>query len=112
MANILQWIIALQAEGGLKPSDLLLALIDARMSPLQCRSHKMCFLGSNRDPTRHSSKALSAAVVTQKASKIAKVKLLAEWAWSLKPYNRNNQIAEVRFPGSAFHFPNLRMLVG
>jgi hypothetical protein len=72
----------------------------------------MCFLGSNRDPTRHSSKALSAAVVAQKANKIAKVKLLAEWAWGLKPYDRNNQIAEVCFPGLAFHFPNIRTLVG
>jgi hypothetical protein len=63
MANILRQIIALQAEGGLKPPYLLLALIDARVSPLQRRLHKMCFLGSNRDPTRHYSKALLAAVV-------------------------------------------------
>jgi hypothetical protein len=112
MANILQRIITLQAEGSLKPSDLLLAFIDADVSPLQRRSHKMCFLGSNRDPTRHSSKVLSAAVVAQKANKIAKVRLLAKWAWGLKPHDRNNQIVEVRFPGSIFHFPNLRMLVG
>jgi hypothetical protein len=63
MANILRRIVALQAEGGLKPSDLLLAFLDARISPLQHRPHKMCFLGSNRDPSQHSSKALSAAVV-------------------------------------------------
>jgi hypothetical protein len=72
----------------------------------------MCFLGSNRDPTRHSSKALSAAVVAQKANKITEVKLLAEWAWGLKPHDCNNRIAEVRFPGLFFHFPNLRMPVG
>jgi hypothetical protein len=72
----------------------------------------MCFLGSNRDPTRHSSKALSAAVVAQKANKIAEVKLLAEWAWGLKPYDRNNQIAEVCFPDLSFHFPDLRMPFG
>jgi hypothetical protein len=46
--------------------------------------------GSNKDPTRHSSKVLSPVVVAQKANKIAKVKLLAEWAWGLKPYDRNN----------------------
>jgi hypothetical protein len=86
--------------------------INARVSLLQRRSHKMCFLGSNRDPTRHSSKVLSAAVVVQKANKIAEVKLLAEWAWGLKPYNRNNQIAEVYFPCLSFHFPDLRMPVG
>jgi hypothetical protein len=51
-------------------------------------------------------------VVAQKANKIAEVKLLAEWAWGLKPYERNNQIAEVCFPGLAFHFPNLRMPIG
>jgi hypothetical protein len=56
----------------------------------------MCFLGSNRDPTRHSSKALSAVVVVQKANKIAEVKLPTTWAWGLKPYDRNNQVAEVR----------------
>jgi hypothetical protein len=112
MVNILRQIVALQAEGGLKPPDLLLVFIDTRVSPLQHRLHKMCFLGSNRDPTRHSSKVLSAAVVAQKANKIAEVKLLAEWAWGLKLYDCNNQIAEVCFSGSAFHFPNLRTLVG
>jgi hypothetical protein len=112
MANILRQIVALQAEGILKPPDILLAFINARVSPLQRRLHKMCFLGSNRDPTRHSFKALSAAVVVQKANKIAEVKLLAEWAWGLKPYDHNNQIAELCFPISAFHFPNLRTPVG
>jgi hypothetical protein len=72
----------------------------------------MCFLGSNRDPTRHSSKVLSAAVVVQKANKIAEVKLLAEWAWGLKSYDHNNQIAEVCFPDLSFHFPDLRMPFG
>jgi hypothetical protein len=79
-----------------KPSDLLLAFHDARMSPLQRRSYKMCFLGSNRDPTWHSSKVLSVVVVVaQKANKIVEVKLPATWAWGLKPYDRNNQVAEV-----------------
>jgi hypothetical protein len=55
----------------------------------------MCFLGSNKDPTLHSSKALSAVVVAQKANKIAEVKLPATWAWGLKPYDHNNQVAEV-----------------
>jgi hypothetical protein len=79
MAKILQRIVALKAEGGLKPSDLLLAFLDTRVSPLQRRSHKMCFLGSDRDPTRHSSKVLRAVVVAQKANKITEVKLPATW---------------------------------
>jgi hypothetical protein len=83
MAKVLQRIVALQAEGGLKSSDLLLAFLDARISPLQRRSHKMCFLGSDRDPTHHSSKALMAVAVVQKANKIAEVKLPAAWAWGL-----------------------------
>jgi hypothetical protein len=95
MVKILQRIVALQVEGNLKPLDLLLAFLDARVSPLQCRSHKMCFLGSNRDPTWHSSQTLSAVVVAQKANKITEVKLPATWAWGLKPYDRNNQVAEV-----------------
>jgi hypothetical protein len=67
----------------------------------------MCFLGSDRDPTRHSSKALSAAVVAQKAKQIAEVKLLAEWKWGLKPHVHNNQIAEVIPLDLALHLPNL-----
>jgi hypothetical protein len=74
---MLQRITALQKEGNLKPSDLLLAFLDARVSPLQRRSHKTCFLGSARDPTRHSSRMLAAVEVAQKANKIAKVKLPA-----------------------------------
>jgi hypothetical protein len=99
MDKILQRIITLQVDGGLKPSDLLLAFLDARVSPLQRRSHKMCFLGSDRDPTRHSSRALTAVEVAQKANRITEVKLLASWAWGLKPYDRNNPVAEVCSPG-------------
>jgi hypothetical protein len=96
MAKVLQRIIALQVEGGLKPSGLLLAFLDARVSPLQRWSHKMCFLGSNRDPTHHSSKVLMVVAVAHKANRISEVKLPASWAWGLKPYNRNNLVAEVR----------------
>jgi hypothetical protein len=98
MDIILQRITALQTDGGLKPSDLLLAFLDAHVSPLQRRLHKMCFLGSDRDPTRHSSWALTAVEVAQKANRIAKVKLPASWAWGLRPYDRNNQVAEVCSP--------------
>jgi hypothetical protein len=94
MAKVLQRIIALQAEGGLKSSDLLLAFLDAR-APVQHQLHKICFLGSDRDHTRHSSKALTAVAVALKANRIAEVKLPAAWAWGLRPYDRNNQVAEV-----------------
>jgi hypothetical protein len=63
MVKILQRITALQKEGNLKPSDLLLAFLDARVSPLQRCSHKMCFLGSARDPTHHSSRVLTVVEV-------------------------------------------------
>jgi hypothetical protein len=99
MDKILQRIAALQVDSGLKPSNLLLTFLDARVSPLQRRSHKMCFLGSDRDPTRHSSRALMAVEVAQKANRITEVKLPASWAWGLKPYDRNNPIAEVCSPG-------------
>jgi hypothetical protein len=75
MEEILLRVTTLQTEGGLEPTDLLLAFLVARVSPLQRRSHKMCFLGSARDPTRHSSKALSALEVARKANRIADVKL-------------------------------------
>jgi hypothetical protein len=100
--KILQGISALQKEGGLKPHDLLLTFLVARVSPLQRRSHKMCFLGSARDPTRHSSKELSATEVARKANRVADVKLRASWKWGLKPHDRYNPIAEVRSPRLVF----------
>jgi hypothetical protein len=95
MEEILKRITTLQMEGGLEPTDLLLAFLVARVSPLQCRSHKMCFLGSARDPTRHSSKALSTLEMARKANHIADVKLQASWTWGLEPHDRDNPIAEV-----------------
>jgi hypothetical protein len=94
--KILQRITALQKDGNLKPSDLLLAFLDARVSPLQRRLHKMCFLGSARDPTRHSSRMLAAVEVAQKVNRIAEVKLPASWVWGLRPHDHSNPIAEVR----------------
>jgi hypothetical protein len=87
MEKILQRISTLQKEGGLRPPDLLLAFLVAHVSPLQRRSHKMCFLGSARDPTRHSSKTLSATEVAKKANRVADVKLQASWKWGLEPYD-------------------------
>jgi hypothetical protein len=106
--KILERISALQKEGGLRPLDLLLAFLVARVSPLQRCSHKMCFLGSARDPTRHSSRTLSATEVAQKANRIADVKLQASWKWGLKPYDRDNPIAKVRLPGLASVSPPLQ----
>jgi hypothetical protein len=106
--KILQQISSLQKEGGLRLPDLLVAFLVARVSPLQCRSHKMCFLGSARDPTRHSSRTLSSMEVAQKANRIADVKLQASWKWGLEPYNWDNPIAEVRLPGLASISPPLR----
>jgi hypothetical protein len=106
--KILQRISALQKDGGLKPPDLLLAFLVARVSPLQRRSHKMCFLGLARDPTRHSSRALSATEMAQKVNRVADVKLPASWKWGLKPHDRSNPIAEVRLPGLATASPPLR----
>jgi hypothetical protein len=110
MMKMLQRITALQKEGNLKPSDLLLAFLDARMPPLQHRSHKMCFLGSARDPTRHSSRTLVAVEVAQKANIIAEVKLLATWAWGLRPHDHDNPIAEVCLIGLGLCFSSLELL--
>jgi hypothetical protein len=107
VVKILQRVTTLQKEGGLKPSDLLLAFLDACMSPLQRRSHKMCFLGSARDPACHSSRALMATEVAQKANRLADVKLSASWAWGLRPYDWGNPIAELRLLGSDSVSPSL-----
>jgi hypothetical protein len=101
MEKILQRISTLQTEGSLQPPDLLVAFLVARVLLLQRRSHKMCFLGSARDPTRHSSKTLSALEVARKANRIADVKLQASWTWGLEPHNRDNPIPEVSLPGLA-----------
>jgi hypothetical protein len=108
MEKILQRISTLQTEGSLQPPDLLLAFLVARVLPLQLRSHKMCFLGSARDPTRHSSKTLSALEVAQKANRIADVKLQASWTWGLEPHDRDNPISEVSLPVLASVSPPLR----
>jgi hypothetical protein len=107
MTKMLQRITALQKEGNLKPSDLLLAFLDARVLPLQRRSHKMCFLGSARDPTRHSSRTLAVVEVAQKANRIIEVKLPTTWAWGLRPHDRNNPIAEVHLSGLGSVSPSL-----
>jgi hypothetical protein len=88
----------MQTEGGLEPADLLLAFMVANVSPLQRRLHKMCFLGSARDPTRHSSRVLSALEVARKVNRIADVKLQASWEWGLEPHDRVNPIVEVKLP--------------
>jgi hypothetical protein len=111
MEKILQRITTLQTEGGLEPPDLLLAFLVACVSLLQCRSHKMSFLGSARDPTRHSSKALLALEVAQKANRIADVKLQASWTWGLEPHDHDNPIAEVSLPGLVFVFPPFATLI-
>jgi hypothetical protein len=111
MEKILQRISTMQTEGGLEPADLLLAFMVARVSPLQRRSHKMCFLGSARDPTRHSSKALSALEVARKVNRIADVKLQASWTWALEPHDRDNPIAEVSLPGLASVAPPFAILI-
>jgi hypothetical protein len=43
-----------------------------------------------------------------KANRIADVKLQASWKWGLKPYDRDNLIAEVRLSGLASVSPPLR----
>jgi hypothetical protein len=107
MSNILQRVVNLQGEGGLKAPDLLLAFINACVSPLQRQSHKMCFLGSNKDPTRDSSKEQSTEEVARRANKITEVKLLPEWKWGLKPHDRNSQIGEVNPPNLILLFSQL-----
>jgi hypothetical protein len=70
----------------------------------------MCFLGSARDPTHHSSRALAAVEVAQKANRIAEVKLSATWTWGLKPHDRDNLIVEVWLIGLKLCFSSLELL--
>jgi hypothetical protein len=111
MEKILQRISTMQTEGGLELADLLLAFVVARVSPLQRRSHNMCFLGSARDPTRHSSKALSALEVARKVNRIADIKLQDSWTWGLEPHDRDNPIAEVSSLDLVFATPSFAILL-
>jgi hypothetical protein len=108
MEKILQRISTMQTEGDLEPADLLLAFVVACLSPLQRRSHKMCFLGSAKDSTRHSSRILSALEVVRKVNRIADVKLPASWEWGLEPHDRANLIAEVNLPDLTLVIPPLQ----
>jgi hypothetical protein len=92
----------------LKPPELLLAFLVTRVSPFQRHSHKMCFLGSARDPTRHSTKVLSATEVARKVNRFVDIKLPTSWKWGLKTHDRNNLIAEVCLPGLASVSPPLQ----
>jgi hypothetical protein len=89
-------------------SKIIDTFVRISVSPLQHHSHKMCFLGSAKDPTHHSSKAVSALEVARKANRIADVKLQASWTWGLEPHDRDNPIAEVSLPGLASVFPPLQ----
>jgi hypothetical protein len=70
----------------------------------------MCFLGSTRDPTRHSSRTLATVEVAQKENRITEVKLPATWAWGLRPHDRDNLIAEVHLIGLGLCFSSLELL--
>jgi hypothetical protein len=65
----------------------------------------MCFLGSTKDPNRHSSRILSALEVARKVNRIADVKLSASWEWGLEPHDRVNPIAEVNLADLALVIP-------
>jgi hypothetical protein len=59
MSAIVKRMVDLQEDGRMTVQDLLTTFISAGVAPLQRWSHKMCFMGSNRDPTRTSSMELS-----------------------------------------------------
>jgi hypothetical protein len=85
--------------------DLLTAFVSARVVPLQRRAHKMCFLGSNRDPSRTTSVELTSEQVVRRVNKIANTKMPAKWEWGLKPYDHSNQMAAVCPPALLSFLP-------
>jgi hypothetical protein len=57
--NALHWVKGELQDAGLTPQDIVACFISRHVSPLQCRSHKICQMSGPMDPTRHFTHELS-----------------------------------------------------
>ena len=89
-------------KDGLTADDLLRAFISRRVSPLQQRTHKICYMSGRLDPNRTSTFELSKAEVFRRVKAIAKTIMEnGNWEWGVKPFDRVNQPLRV----SVRHMP-------
>jgi hypothetical protein len=75
-------------DAGLTPDDIIACFISWRVSPLQCRSHKICQMSGAMDPTQHSTHKLSPADILRRVKDICKTSQVI-FAWGLEPYSRD-----------------------
>jgi hypothetical protein len=81
-------------DAGLTPQDLVACFISRRVSPLQCRSHKICQMSGLMNPTRHSTHELTPADILRRIKDICKSSQ-ATFAWGLEPYSRDRPAPSV-----------------
>ena len=76
---------------GLKPSDLLAAFVQRRVSPLQARPHLICDMSGRRDPCRMSTKELPTVEVVRHVKYCSGSQLSeTDWSFGKRPYSRAN----------------------
>jgi hypothetical protein len=92
--NLVNEAIRVLVDEGMTADDLLLTFLSRRISPLQWRPHKMCYMSGRHDPSRHTTFELTKAAVYRRLKTIAKSDWEdAEWEFGRSPYCR-----EVRAP--------------
>jgi hypothetical protein len=75
-------------DAGQTPQDIVACFISWCVSPLQCRSHKICQMSGAMDPTRHSTHELSPVDILWWVKDICKSSQVT-FAWGLEPYSQD-----------------------
>jgi hypothetical protein len=82
-------------KDGLTGDDLLATYVGRRVSPLQCRPHKMCFMSDHRDPCRISTVELDHGQILRRIKAVAKTQMKEDWTWGKAPHDRANPAPKV-----------------
>jgi hypothetical protein len=80
----------LKDEGQLRAEDLICTFLKHRVSPLQCRAHKICHMSGPLDPNRHSTFELTNAEVWERLKAISRTQLTPEWSFGKEAFSRRN----------------------
>ena len=90
-AAAISWLRVLMEVEGLVASDLLIALIERRVLPLQGRPHLICRMSRHRDPSRMCTRDMPTAEVARMVNEITDLKLSERsWRFGKRPYSRVN----------------------
>jgi len=78
-------------NNGLTSDDILRCFISRRISPLQLRTHKICYMSGRLDPNRISVHTLDKQDIYKRVKAIAHTTMKdSHWRWGLKPHTRTN----------------------